>query len=35
MPAPTVTAPDCPPGLEYLIQLDQIVVMKQFGETLR
>ena len=29
MPIPENVAPDCPPGLEYLTQVDQLLVHQQ------
>ena len=29
MPAPVETIPGCPPGLEYLTQIDQLLVHQQ------
>ena len=29
MPAPQQTVPGCPPGLEYLTQIDQLLVHQQ------
>ena len=29
MPVPTAAVPGCPPGLEYLTQVDQLLVNQQ------
>ena len=29
MPPPAEVPPDCPPGLEYLTQIDQLLVQQQ------